>query len=181
MTAALAGYFLFAVGYIVYLTFLIAWMRAEGASAALIATTWAVLGIAVMASPFPWRKVLASSNGGAALSLSCIFTGVGTLLPVVLGGPVGVILSAILFGLSFFIAPSAVTSFSRKNLTEAQWGTAVALFTTLFAVGQMIGPIAAGIVADLTNNIGLGLLGAGLIMLLAAVVAIAQKPLVQNP
>lgn len=177
MMAALAGYFLFAVGYIVYLTFLVAWMRAEGATAALVALTWAILGLAVMASPFPWRKVLATSNGGAALALSCAFTGAGTLLPVLFGGPAGMILSAILFGLSFFIAPTAITNFSRKNLAETQWGTSVALFTTLFATGQMIGPVAAGAIADQANDISLGLIGAGLILLLAALFAACQKPL----
>lgn len=48
MTAALIGYFLFAVGYIVYITFLVAWMRAKNSDAPLIALTWAVLGLAVM-------------------------------------------------------------------------------------------------------------------------------------
>lgn len=179
MAAALAGYFLFGVGYIVYVTFLVAWLRAEGASTEFVALTWAVLGIGVMASPFPWRTVLASSRGGAALALSCAATGLGTLLPLAFGWPASVLASAAVFGLSFFIAPTSVTSFGRKNLAEAQWGASFALFTTVFAIGQMIGPVAAGAVGDHTDSISLGLFGAGVTLLLAAVVATAQKPLAE--
>jgi hypothetical protein len=46
MAAALLGYFCFSVGYIVYLTFLVAWMRVQGADARLVAATWGVLSLA---------------------------------------------------------------------------------------------------------------------------------------
>lgn len=177
MAAALTGYFLFAVGYIVYVTFLVAWMRTQGADAPLIASTWAVLGLAVMVSPLPWKRVLAASAGGAPLALSCVVTGVGTLLPMLADGPFGLVLSAAVFGLSFFIAPAAITAFSRKNLPESQWGRSVALFTTVFAIGQMAGPVAAGWVADQFAGIGLGLVAAGATLLLAGCVAVAQRPL----
>lgn len=178
MAPLLAGYFLFGVGYVVYMTFLVAWMRSNGASTLLVSTTWALLGLAVMASPFPWRGVLARSSGGAALALSTFATAIGTLLPIAIAGPTGVLLSAALVGISFFIAPTAVTSFSRKNLPESQGGAAVALFTVLFALGQMIGPVAAGYIADLTESISLCLAGAGLILAAGAALAALQRPLV---
>ena len=40
MSPALGGYFLFGLGYLIYLTFLVAWMRGEGASAPLVAVVW---------------------------------------------------------------------------------------------------------------------------------------------
>ena len=52
MLPALIGYFLFSIGYIVYITFLISWMRSQGAGRP---ATWAVLGLAIMLSPVPWR------------------------------------------------------------------------------------------------------------------------------
>jgi predicted MFS family arabinose efflux permease len=179
MTAGLIGYFLFAVGYIVYLTFLVAWMRAQGAGAPLVAATWSILGIAVMLSPFPWRGILAKATGGGTLALACAATGVGTLLPLIVADIGGILLSAALFGVSFFIGPTSVTAFSRKNLPEASWGRSVALFTTTFAVGQTIGPVAAGLIADITKSLTLGLLAAGLALLLAAVVASFQRPLIR--
>ena len=100
-------------------------------------------------------------------------------MPLLFGGSAGVILSAALFGFSFLIVPAAITSFSRKNLAEAQWGASVALFTTLFALGQTIGPVAAGAIVDQTNSISIGLAGAGLTLLAAALVAAVQAPLAQ--
>jgi hypothetical protein len=82
MLPALTAYFLFSIGYIVYITFLISWIRTQGAGTALTVATWAVLGLAVMLSPVPWRRLLAQARGGEALALACFATGVGTLLPL---------------------------------------------------------------------------------------------------
>lgn len=177
MAPALAGYFLYAVGYIVYLTFLVAWMHAQGFGAGLVALTWAVLGVAVMISPFPWRRILAVSDGGLALALSSAGTAIGTLLPLLFVGPGSIVISAAIFGLSFFIVPTAIMSFGRKNLVRAQWGTSFALFTTLFAFGQILGPITAGFIADWTNSITLGLTSAGVIILISALIFAAQNPI----
>ena len=177
MLPALLGYFLFAIGYIVYLTFLVAWMRAQGASAVLVAATWGLLGAAVIASPFPWKRILASATGGGALALACAGIGVGTLLPLALPGAAGLLLSAAAFGLSLFIGPTAVTAFGRMNLSEGLWGQSVALFTTVFAVGQTLGPVAAGLIADASDGLTSGLLAAGLTLLLAAAVSAMQRPL----
>ena len=177
MSSALAGYFLFAVGYIVYLTFLVAWMRSNGVSAQLTAATWGVLGAAVIISPFPWRSIMSKSAGGEALALSSAATGAGTLLPLLMPNAAGLLLSAAVFGVSFFIAPASVTSFGRKNLPEASWGRSVALFTTAFAIGQALGPVAAGYIADTSHRLTVSLLAAGLTLLLAAAIARAQRPL----
>lgn len=175
MLPALVGYFLFSAGYIVYLTFLVVWMRNSGASTSLVAVTWGLLGAAVMVSPFPWRRVLSVAQGGGALGLACAATGVGTVLPLIVPSWIGLLLSASIFGVSFFIGPTSVTAFSRKNLPETQWGRSVALFTTVFATGQTLGPVAAGFVADATNNLTSGLMAAALTLLVAGVVASLQS------
>jgi MFS family permease len=180
MMFSLVGYFLFGVGYIVYVTFLVAWMRDQGADALLVARTWGVLGAAVMLSPLAWRGVLARSHGGGALALVCVATAGGTILPQVVPGAEGLLRSAAIFGLSFFMGPASVTNFSRKNLTEAQWGRSVALYTTVFALGQTVGPVAAGIVADASKSLSFGLLAAGATLLLGAFVSVFQRSLTKS-
>ena len=177
MSLELIAYFLFAVGYIVYLTFVVAWMREGQASAALIAGMWSLLGFMVMASPILWRGVLARYAGGTPMALACTATGVGTLLPILVPGPVGALASAFVFGSCFFMGPASVTAFGRNNLPEAQWGASIALFTTIFAVGQLIGPVAAGYISDLTDDLTLGLIIAGATLVLAGAMAAFQKPL----
>lgn len=179
MGFALLGYGLFATGYIVYLTFIVASVRETGLSASAISAGWVIIGLGIIASPFLWRPVLARWASGIPLALACAVTGVATLLPWVVPGVLGFALSALMFGVAVFIGPGAVTSFGRKNLPQALWGKSVSLFTLIFAVGQTIGPVAAGAIADMTGTVGTGVVASGGILLLAAVLAAFQKPLAQ--
>ena len=179
MLSGTVGYFLFAVGYIVYLTFLVALMREAAAGAALIAACWSLLGLGVVAAPFVWRGVLARSAGGGALALTCLATGAATLLPTGLpGSTFALVTSVLIFGLSFFMAPTAVTSFARKNLDQPAWGRAFAMFTTVFALGQIVGPVLAGIVSDAAGSVAQGMAMAGLVLLAGAATASLQRPLI---
>ena len=172
-----AGYAAFGLGYIVYLTFLSAWMTERGAGAGLIALTWVLLGICLCLSPFVWRPVFARFAGGLPLALILGCIALGSLLPVIWPGGVGLMLSAAVFGLSVFMAPGAVTNFARHNLPAESWGAAISLFTVVFAVSQTIGPVAAGWVGDLTGNIGNGLVGAAMVLGTGALLALLQRRL----
>lgn len=177
MLPEMAGYAGFGLGYIVYLTFLSAWMAEQHASAGFIALVWVVLGTSICLSPFVWRPVFARHASGfpLALILGCI--AIGSALPVVLpNGPV-LLISAVVFGLSVFMAPGAVTNFSRQNLPPQAWGRAISLFTLVFAVAQTAGPYGAGLVGDLAGNIGVSLLAASGLLLAGAALALCQRPL----
>ncbi len=180
MLPGLMTYFLFGVGYIVFVTFLIAWMRAWGADAFLVAATWSVMGLAVMASPFLWRGVLARAQGGGALVLTSLATGAGMAIPLAVPGAASVLIAALLFGASFFMVPTAGTVFCRKNLPPELWGRSVSLFTVVFASGQIIGPVGAGIIADRAGGPEPGLLIAAGILFLGALFGLFQRPLDQT-
>ena len=134
MAPALAAYFMFGLGYIVYITFLVAWMRDGGADAALVAATWALMGAAVtVAAPF-WSPLIQRAEGGLAISATLAASGIGAALPLFAPGPATILASAALFGASFFMVPSSVTAFGRKNLAEAH----SKYFSTFFFVGYRI-------------------------------------------
>lgn len=174
---ALVGYGFFATGYIVYVTFLVAWMRDIDAGPGLVSIIWIIIGIAIIASPFVWRGVLARHSNGNPLALATGITALGTLLPLGLTGIPALVASASLFGIAVFIAPAAVTAFSRRNLPQGQQASAVALFTTIFAAGQTIGPVAAGAIGDALGSIEGGLLAAGIVLAIGAVIASRQRAL----
>ena len=177
MLPELAGYAGFGLGYIVYLTFLSAWMTEQQASAGFIALVWVVLGLSICFSPLVWRPVLARFASGLPLALILACIAVGSALPVMLpNGPV-LLISAVVFGLSVFMAPGAVTSFSRQNLPPESWGRAISLFTLVFAVAQTAGPYGAGLVGDLSGNIGISLVAASGLLLIGAALALLQRPL----
>jgi predicted MFS family arabinose efflux permease len=179
MAPSLAAYFVFAMGYIVYITFLVAWMREHGAGTPLVTATWAALGIGSMLSPFAWRRVLANQADGRPLAYANAATGVGAILPFLVPTATGIVLSAFVFGLSFFNAPASVTAFSRKNLPQAQWGPAVAAYTLVFAIGQTFGPIGAGWLADAVGALSWGLVIAAGVLLAGGLIALLQRALPQ--
>ena len=177
MLALLVGYTLFAFGYIIYFTFLVAWMRAKAVPTSGVVITWSLLGIGSMIGPLVWRGVLAAHSTGRPLALACGATGLAAGIPLVGGGAWGFQLSAFLFGLSFFNAPTAVTSFARKNLEPRYWGQAVALYTTVFAIGQTLGPVGAGWLIDATGELAWGFAVSAAILLLGAVISETQRAL----
>jgi hypothetical protein len=99
------------------------------------------------------------------------------LFPLLVPGTIGLLASAAAFGASFFIGPTSITAFSRKNLPEANWDRSVALFTLVFAVGQTVGPVSAGFMADATDSLTTGLVAAAIILLVAGTIAGLQRPL----
>lgn len=177
MLPELAGYAGFGLGYIVYLTFLSAWMTEHQAGAVFIALVWVILGACICISPLVWRPILARFASGVPLALILTSIAAGSALPVMLpNGPV-LVISAVIFGLSVFMAPGAVTNFVRQNLPAQSWGRAISLFTVVFAVAQTAGPYIAGLVGDLTGDIGVSLLAASGVLLIGAALALAQRSL----
>ena len=177
MLPELAGYAGFGLGYIVYLTFLSAWMTEQAASARFISLVWVILGLCISISPLIWRPILA--RHASALPLAMILTGIaiGSALPVILPSGPALLVSAVVFGLCVFMAPGAVTNFSHQNLPPESWGAAISFFTVVFAVAQTIGPYAAGWVGDLSGNIGVSLLVAAGVLLTGAAFSLLQRPL----
>ncbi|MCO4808261.1 MAG: YbfB/YjiJ family MFS transporter, partial [Planktomarina temperata] len=179
--AQLAGYAGFGLGYIVFLTFLSAWMTQQAASASFIAAVWILLGLSICISPLVWRAILARHASGLPLAMILTCIALGSALPVLFPGNMSLLIAAVIFGLSVFMAPSAVTNFARQNLPAHSWGAAISLFTVVFAVAQTLGPYAAGLLGDLAGDIGISLLGASGLLLLGAVIALTQKPLPNPP
>jgi predicted MFS family arabinose efflux permease len=168
------AYFLFGVGYIVYLTFVVAWLREMQLDSSLSMGVWLVLGIAVMASGYVWRGVMARWWPAHTFAAACACTAAGTALPLVSNSLGFLLVSAILVGGSFFMAPGAMMALARSTLSASLWAKAMNLFTFIFAIGQGVGPVAAGWIADRQGLNTAMAAGAG-VLILAAGLAFLQK------
>lgn len=160
---SLIGYFMFASGYIVYMTFIFAWIRVHHMSLEFGTLVWVLLGLAVIASPFVWRRALDAWNPPLTLAASCAVTLLGTLILTINVSAFSILVSAALFGLGMFIAPSSVAVLARRTMAPNQWAKTIALFTAVFSVGQAIGPVLAGWIADRSSLDGSLLFGAALL------------------
>lgn len=175
--AELASYTMFALGYIGYMTFVIAWMRLNGASTATVIAVWFVLGLATLLAPLLWRKPAEHWPGGRPLAAVMAVLTAGAALPLASAQPAAMLLSAALFGLAMFSAPSSVGSFIKRALPRPAWGSAIATFTVVFAAGQIAGPVAIGWLADRSGSLQIGLAASAALLALGAVLALAQRDL----
>ncbi len=175
---AMAGYACFGIGYIGYMTFVIALLRDQGVAPADITLFYALLGAAVVASGRLWAGLLDGAKGGGALSLLNGLLGVATVLPAVTTAWPLLLLSGVLFGAVFLSVVASTTALVRHNLPVAQWPVGISAFTIVFAVGQIFGPSAVGWIADGPGGLARGLLCSALALWLGALLAWRQKPLV---
>ncbi len=177
---SLAGYGLFGVGYIGYMTFVIALLRERGASASSVTLFYALLGLAVVASSRIWAGLLDRYKGGQVLALLNGLLGLATVLPALTSSWGVIIVSGILFGAVFLSVVASTTTLVRHNLPAAAWANGISAFTIVFAGGQIVGPTVVGWIADGPGGLSRGLLYSALALWLGAVLAWRQRPLRQS-
>ncbi len=173
----LAGYAMFGVGYIGYMTFVIALLREQGVGGTGITTFYALLGLAVVASSRIWAGLLDRHRGGAPLALLNALLGVATLLPAVTSAWPLVLASGLLFGGVFLSVVASTTALVRHNLAPVHWATGISAFTIVFAAGQIVGPTVVGWIADGPGGLARGLAVSAAALWLGAALAWRQRPL----
>jgi MFS family permease len=130
------------------MTFVIALLREQGASANQIMIFYALLGVACMASFRVWAGLLDRHKSGRALATLNALLGVATILPALTSAWPIVLLSGIVFGGVFLSVVASTTAFVRHNLPPHDWPAGISAFTVVFAAGQIIGPVIVGWIAD---------------------------------
>lgn len=170
------AYFLFAAGYITYITFLSVYLADRHAPVVQVVLTWTVLGAAVMAAPALWSRPITRWPGTRALALVLGALAGGAALALLSGSPAVVIASAIVYGATFMAVPAAVTAHIRTVVPAAGWTATLAAFTTLFATGQTIGPWLGGLLADHASTAAPLAWTAALCAAAAVLAAVPAKP-----
>ena len=170
---------MFGVGYIAYMTFVIALLKEQGMQAATITWFYAALGVAVMASSRIWAAMLDRFKGGQSMAILNGLLGVATLLPALTAWPPLVFVSGLMFGGIFLSVVASTTALVRHNLPAHAWSAGISAFTTVFAFGQIIGPSMIGWIADGQGGLQRGLMISALALFIGAVLASRQRPLTQ--
>ena len=174
---ALGGYTLFGMGYIGYMTFVVALLRERGSSALAVTVFYGLLGLAVMASSRIWAGLLDRHKNGHALAKLNALLGVATILPALTQSWPVVLASGLLFGAVFLSVVASTTALVRHNLPASAWAAGISAFTTVFAAGQIIGPTVVGWIADGPGGLARGLVVSALALWLGAAMAWRQKAL----
>ena len=173
----LASYFMFGVGYIGYMTFVVALLKTQGMSGPSIGLFYLLLGLSVMASSRIWAGMLDHFKGGQSIAILSTLLGLATLIPVLTSALPLVLLSGIIFGGSFLSCVAATTALVRHNLPPASWSAGISMFTIAFAFGQICGPSFVGWIADGAGGLERGLIYSACALFLGAIIASRQKAL----
>jgi predicted MFS family arabinose efflux permease len=175
----LAGYAMFGIGYIGYMTFVIALLREQGVGPARITLFYALLGVAVVASSRIWAGLLDRFRGGQPLAVLNGLLGVATLVPALTAAWPLVLASGLLFGGVFLSVVASTTALVRHNLPAPQWAAGISAFTIVFAAGQIVGPTVVGWIADGPGGLARGLVFSAAALWLGSVLALRQRALPQ--
>lgn len=174
---ALAGYGLFGVGYIGYMTFVIALLREQSASTPTITIFYTLLGLAVMASSRIWAGLLDKYKGGQALAILNFLLGCAIVIPALTDWLPALVFSGVLFGGVFLSVVASTTALVRHNLSQAAWAKGISAFTVVFAAGQIVGPTMVGWIGDTKGGLAQGLLASAFALWVGALLAWRQKPI----
>jgi predicted MFS family arabinose efflux permease len=141
------GYASFGAGYIAYATFAVALFAARGVAPTTVAWVWAVLGLACTIGSFGIGRVLSGSWRRYALVLPLVSGAIGAAISAA-ASDVAALLGALFCGLGFAATPAVASAFARERAPEQNQAHAFAAVTTVFGVAQIVGPLAAGLMAD---------------------------------
>lgn len=184
----ITGYGFFGMGYIGYMTFVVALLKNAGMHPQTVNLFYAVLGLAVMVSARLWATMLDKYRGGETMALLNFLLAVSCLIPAAValsinGEPLNpiavaaIFISGIVFGSCFLSAVASTTVFVKHNLPSEQWIAGITVFTCVFGAGQVLGPVMVGWIADQSNGLAWGLVLSGVVLFLGSYSAFKQKPL----
>ncbi len=176
----LAAYSMFGLGYIGYMTFIVTLLREQGLGASVITAFYVLLGLGVVGSSWLWAGLLQRHRGGLPLVVLNGLLALATLLPVLSPHPLAVFASGALFGSVFLSLVASTTALVRHQLPPADWPGGIAVFTIVFAAGQIVGPSLVGAVADGAGGLARGLAISAGLLALGSLLALGQRPPAQG-
>ncbi len=160
----LTSYSLEGVGYIIAGTFLVAAIN-ENSPAWAGSGAWVLAGLAAIPASVAWSHLSRRWARPTLLCAALLIQAAGIALPALVSGVAPALVSAVLFGATFL----GVASMALALGAQLRYPRAVALLTTGYGLGQILGPLV--VTPLLHHGYHLALLIAAAIVLAAALAA----------
>jgi len=169
LLALTLAYFAAAFAYIIYFTFVIALVIHQGLPPLLAGLVWSLAGIGGVIGSLGWGRAIDRWPSGFILAMALALGAVGAV--TALSGQLAIeSFGAFLIGMGSFGAPTIVTALLKRAVPGEGYATSLSLMTAIFSVGQLIGPIVAGMVVD-AEGLALGTASAALLFSCATLLA----------
>ncbi len=180
-----ASYGLSGFGYVITATFLVAIARLGEAGPLVEFLAWFLTGVTAAVSLVLWRPCARRFGVMWTYSAALGLLAVGVLGSVLLPPVAGVLVGGLLLGATFM----AVTAYGLqigRSLSPDSPRRALAAMTAAFGTGQIVGPLAAGWIAERSGSFTLptvlaaAVLIASVVLVLPVALGAADKPMVTN-
>jgi predicted MFS family arabinose efflux permease len=168
LAALIVAYGLFGFGYVITATFLVQLVRTNPAIMPLEPYVWLIVGLAAVPSVPLWTLVGRRCGTGEAYAIASLVLAAGVLASVLWIAPAGVLLASILLG-STTIGITVMGLVGARRLAAGSASRIIGLMTASFGLGQIIGPIFAGWLHDLTGTFLLSSVAAAALLAVSAV------------
>ncbi len=145
------SYGLFGFGYVITATFIVVITRGSPAIRPLEPAIWLIVGLAGAPSVWIWGLIGNRIGSTLAYAIACLIEAVGVVASVLWVSAPGIILASFLLG-GTIMGITALGIACGRNLAPENPRRAVAVMTAAFGLGQIIGPIVAGWMVDLTGS-----------------------------
>ena len=169
-----SAYFLEGLGYIVTATFLVAIIAATPGLAAFAPYTWVAVGLAAVPSTVLWPYLARRIGNRRALLAAYAVQIAGILVSRQATSVFEVTFAAVTFG-GTFLGIVALTMAEGNRRMGKGGRRGAAFLTAAFSVGQMLGPVIAGVLADRQDGFALPLLLAAACVALGCLFIVADR------
>ncbi|QIT31352.1 YbfB/YjiJ family MFS transporter [Raoultella terrigena] len=136
---------------------------------------WALFGLAAVPSCFVWHRLALKLGYRRAFTLNLMVQATGVILPAWSHSLAFCMLSALLVGFTFMGTVTLALPEGRR-LNHLVTFNMIAAMTATYGIGQIIGPLAAGVLHALTGSFNAALGTAGGALFVAAVLVTLGKP-----
>lgn len=161
-----SAYFFEGLGYIVTATFIVAIVAGTPGLEAYAAYSWVAVGLAAVPSTVLWPLLSRRIGNKKALMIAYLLQASGILVSMHADSVIKVMFAAVTFG-GTFMGIVALT-LAEGNVRMAYDGKrAAAILTASFSIGQILGPVMAGWLADRQDGFTLPLLLATICILIS--------------
>ena len=162
-----ACYGLFGFGYIIPATFLPVMARQAIADPALFGWAWPMFGSAALVSTLAAGWLSARVSNRRVWAGGHVLMAFGVAVPVVWPGIAGIVLSSLCVGGTFMVITLAAMQEARR-VAPASSVSLMAVMTTAFAIGQILGPVLVSFVANEQRGLDISLIAASTLLVLSA-------------
>ncbi len=168
-------HFLFGFGYAVTATFLIAMARAAPDTRSVEPLIWTVVGVTAAPSLLLWLTVAARIGPRRAYAVASVLESAGVLLAGGWPSAAGLLAGGALLGGTFMGITALGFAVARTAGSQGQ-ERRFAIITIGFSLGQALGPVLGGALAEMTGSYWGASALAAVALLLAAILVVATTP-----